>query len=156
MAQRSDPIESYGADPIGGFNFYVEVDGAGDIRARFTEVSGLKGEVEEFEIKEGGLNTNTHKFPGRVSWGPITLKKGLGDETFFAEWFDAVVTNTSGKVRKNIKILLLDREMNTVRTWEVEEAWPKSWEVPTLNAGSSELAIETLVLNHKGVVKETK
>jgi phage tail-like protein len=153
MAQRSDPIKSYGADPIGGFNFYVEVDGAGDIRGRFTEVSGLKGEVEEFEIKEGGLNSRTHKFPGRVSWGPITLKKGLGDEVFFNEWFDNVVNNTSGKVRKNIKILLLDREMNTVRTWDIAKAWPKSWEAPNLNAGSSELAIETLVLNHNGITE---
>jgi len=153
MATRNDPIESYAADPLGGFNFYVEIGDAGDIKGRFTEVSGLKGDVEEFEIKEGGLNTRTHKLPGRVSWGPITLKKGLGDETFFNEWWDKVVSNTSGEVRKNVKVLLLDREMSTVRTWEIKNAWPKSWEAPNLNAGSSELAIETLVLNHEGVTE---
>ena len=152
MAQRTDPIESYGADPLGGFNFHVDVGDDG-IKARFTEVNGLKADVEEFEIKEGGLNTRTHLLPGRVKWGPITLKKGLGDETFFNDWFNKVVNNTSGEVRKNVKVLLLDRELNTVRTWDIKNAWPKSWEAPTMNSGSSEIAFETIVLNHEGVTE---
>lgn len=154
MAQRQDPITSYGADPIGGFNFFVDIGDTG-ISARFSEVSGLKADVEEFEIKEGGLNTRTHLLPGPVKWGPITLKKGLGDETVFNEWFQKVVNNEKGKVRKNVKIQLVDRELNTVRTWEIKNAWPKSWEGPALNAGSSEIAFETLVLNHEGIT-ETK
>ncbi len=153
MAQRSDPITSYGADPLGAFNFHVDVGDDG-IKARFTEVSGLKADVEEFEIKEGGLNSRTHIRPGRVKWGPITLKKGLGDETFFNDWFMKVVNNTKDEVRKDIKILLLDRDLSTtIRTWDIQGAWPKSWEAPSMNSGSSEIAFETLVLNHQGVTE---
>ncbi len=155
MASRSDPISAHGADPFGSFNFYVEVDGGGDIKGRFSEVSGLKGDVEEFEIKEGGRNDHTHILPGRVKWGPVTLKKGMGDETFFNDWWQKVV-DSPDDCRKNVKVTLLDDEWQTVRVWEIKGAWPKSWETTGLNAGSSEMAIETLVLNHQGVVTEAK
>ncbi len=155
MADRTDPIESHGADPQGGFNFYVEIDGGGDIKGRFSEVGGLKADVEEFEIKEGGLNSRTHKLPGRVTWGPITLKKGVGDENFFNEWWDKVV-NSPGDCRKNVTILLLDDKFETFRRWEIKNAWPKSWEGVALNARSAELAIETLTLNHEGVTEQNQ
>ena len=149
---RTDPIEAHGADPLGTFNFYVEVDGAGDIKGRFTEVGGLSAQVAEYEIKEGGLNTRTHKLPGRVTWGPITLKKGVGDELFFNEWWMKVV-NEPKECRKNLSILLLNRDGETFRRWDVQNAWPKSWEAPSMNSNSSEIAIETLVLNHDGVTE---
>jgi phage tail-like protein len=151
-----DPVSSYGDDPYAGFNFLVEAGDAG-IKGMFTEVSGLKGDVEEFEIKEGGLNSRTHKFPGRVSWGPITLKKGLGDAAFFWEWWETVASESASlECRKNVKITMLDRDNDsTLRIWNLKDAWPKSWEAPGLNAGSSELAIETLVLNHSGVTEST-
>jgi phage tail-like protein len=154
MASRSDPITAHGKDPLASFNFWVEVDGGGEIKGRFTEVSGLKGDAEEFEIKEGGRNSHTHRLPGRVSWGPVTLKKGLGDEKFFHEWWDKVV-KTPKDCRKKVSIILMNDKWDEVRRWELEDAWPKSWETATLNANSSEMAIETLVLNHKGVVKES-
>lgn len=154
MASRSDPITAHGADPYASFNFYVSIDGGGEIKGRFTEVSGLKGEVEEFEIKEGGRNDYTHKYPGRVKWGPVTLKKGLGDEQFFNDWWQKVVSDP-GSCRKKVDIILYNDKWEEKRRWKLEDAWPKSWESASLNAGSSELAIETLVLNHKGVITES-
>jgi len=153
----NDPITAHGKDPLGAYYFHVEVDGGGDIKARFTEVSGIKADVEEHEIKEGGLNDRTHKYPGRITWGPITLKKGMGDEKFFWDWWNKMVTSSKRTDKtKNLTIVLYDRTgSKAVRRWHVEKAWPKSWEAPTLNAGASEIAIESLTLNHEGITEST-
>lgn len=142
-------------DPYGSYNFYVEIKNAdSDNKAWFTEVSGLKGDVETFEIKEGGVNTHTHTFPGRVTWGPVTLKKGLDNDLTFYKWWQAIVNNDSGgNRRRDVTITLLDEDFSTVTTWTVKNAWVKSYEGPALNSGASDLAFETIVLSHDGVTE---
>ena len=165
MADNSN-ITDYGDDPLGAYNFWVEVDGMDGIKARFSDVSGLKGDVEEYEIKEGGLNYRTHVLPGRVKWGPVTLKKGLTDDTDLEDWFKATVQNSntgydastrgaaSGN-RKTVKITLLNRDMSARKSWNIRNAWIKSWQGTALNGNGSEMAIETFVLNHEGVTEWT-
>jgi len=143
-------------DPYGSFNFHVEIDGESGIEALFNEVSGLKGDVEEFEIKEGGVNGYTHKMPGRVSWGPITLKRGIDPNQSFYNWWRAVVENQSGKIRKKVRIVMLDEDFTEKKSWTLVDAWPKSWEGPAFNSGGSELAFESITLNHHGVTEAKK
>jgi phage tail-like protein len=142
-------------DPYAGFNFLVDIKGGGgrEFQASFAEVGGLKGEVEEFEIKEGGLNNYTHRRPGRTIWGPITLKKGLSNEHEFMDWWSEVAAAEGAAATRTVTISLLNRKDETVRVWELKDAWPKSWEGAVLNAASSDLAIESLVLNHHGITQ---
>ena len=150
-----DYIGEYGDDPFGGYNFFVSIDDEDGIKARFTEVSGLKGEIDGVhEIKEGGLNYRTHKFPGRVKWGPITLKKGVADDSALEDWWKSVVSDPKN-CRKNVSIILLNRDMSEVKRWNVRNAWPSAWEGTALNAGGSDLAIETVVLEHEGITDFT-
>jgi len=152
MADKYDAYKD--GDPYGSFNFHVKIDGADDaLAARFSEVSGLKGDVEVFEIKEGGLNDRTRTFPGRVTWGPVTLKRGIDADKTFYDWWRAIVENKSsaGDRRKKVTIQLLDEDFSTKQTWVLANAWPKSWESASLNAGGSDLAFETVVLSHDGI-----
>ncbi len=144
-------------DPYGSFNFHVEIDGVSKIEALFQEVSGIKGDVEEFEIKEGGVNDRTHKFPGRTTWGPVTLKRGIDTNQALYDWWRAIVENKSGgKRRRKVTITMFDEDFtSTARKWTLENAWPKSWEGAALNSSGSELAFESIVLNHDGVTEST-
>jgi phage tail-like protein len=140
-------------DPFGSFNFHVEIDGESGIKAYFNEVSGLKGDVEELEIKEGGVNDRTHKMPGRIMWGPVTLKRGIDNDRALFKWWSKIVGNEKGKVRKTVRIVMLDEDFSEVRSWTLKEAWPKSWEGPAFNSGGSEIAFESVTLNHHGVTE---
>ena len=40
-------------DPFGNFNFHVEIGNASELKAVFNEVSGLKGDVEEYLKRHG-------------------------------------------------------------------------------------------------------
>lgn len=139
-------------DPFGNFNFHVEIDNASGIKAVFNEVSGLKGDVEEFEIKEGGVNDRTYKAPGRTIWGPVTLKRGIDTEAALYKWWRDIVEN-KGTRRRSVRIVMLDEDFSEVKSWTLKDAWPKSWEGPSFNSGGSELAFESVTLNHHGVTE---
>jgi phage tail-like protein len=62
-------------DPIGAYVFALEINSM-EV-AHFSECSGLKSSTEIYEIKEGGVNHATHKFPGQSKWDNIVLRYGV-------------------------------------------------------------------------------
>ena len=62
----------------------------------------------------------------------------------FYNWHRALLQGTLE--RRNAVIVLLDDERNEVARWRLSDAFPQKYEGPRLNAKSSEVAIETLVL----------
>ena len=48
-----------------------------DNDVRFTEVGGLSLEVTTEEVAEGGENRFIQKYPGRVKYPELVLKRGL-------------------------------------------------------------------------------
>ena len=134
-------------DPVLSFQFSVEIQGVSV--AGFSEVSGLDSESAVETFKEGGelrfeqQLVGPTKFPSR-----IILKRGIADSKELWSWHQDVA---SGKVtRKDVSVVLLDSEGNQVRRWRFLEAVPVKWVGPQLRASSSEVAVETLELIHKG------
>lgn len=143
-------------DPFGASYFLVEIDGAqgGEaFHASFAEVSGLQGEVEVHEIREGGASS-VHKRRGRTVWGPVTLRRGVTAGHDLRSWWDEVRGEKPAQARRDVVILLLGRDGEAVRRWTLRSAWPKSWEAGPLAAGSTEIALEALVLEHAGLEQE--
>lgn len=135
--------------PVPKFHFMVEFTGLGEIA--FQEVTGLDTEYDVIEYRAGSSKTfSTVKMPGLKKASDITLKKGMfKDDTKLLDYFHSVKMNTIE--RQNVTIKLLDEEHSPLFTWSVENAWPKQVTSPDLNAESSEVAIETLVLAHEGL-----
>ena len=44
------------------------------------------------EYREGGRNGEVLKFPNRVTWSPITLKRGVAVSTDLWDWLYGFVT----------------------------------------------------------------
>ena len=132
-------------DPLTTHRFAVEIDGL--VLGSFDECSGLQGSMDVYEYKEGGLNGYTHKLPGRLSWGNITLKWGTTDSTKLWEWFRAVNSDVN-KARdyRNVSIIQFKESGAEARRWNLESAFPVKWAGPSLNAGQSAISIETLEL----------
>jgi phage tail-like protein len=137
-------------DPFGGFNFAVEVESV--VAGGFSEVSGLQSEIEVHEYREGGRNQYIHKLAGPVKYSSnLVLKRGVTDVKTLWQWYWDVM---QGKVeRHNVSILLMDRAGEEKRRWNFEQAYPVKWSGPDLKANSSEIAVESLELVHKGLSK---
>jgi phage tail-like protein len=128
-------------DPFGGYNFMVELDGI--TRAGFKDCSGLESSQEAGTYREGtDKNLGMRKYPGLVTYGNITLSRGVTTDRKLWDWRYKAA---QGAVeRHDISITLMDDVGNPGVTWNLFDAWPTKWTGPTLDATADEFAIETL------------
>jgi len=133
-------------DPYAGYNFSVELDGI--TRAGFRECSGLGNSQNAATYREGtDRYLSPRKIPGLVSYGDITLGRGVTSDSKLWEWR---LKAARGQVeRHNISISVLDDEGNAKIIWNLFEAWPTSWTGPSLNASSDEFAIEQITIAYE-------
>jgi phage tail-like protein len=136
------------APPLQLGRFLVEI--GSEVVANFQDCSGLAVEIEVQEYQEGGNNEFIHKLPGRMKYPNITLKRGITDNAQFSSWRPKVEGGKITVEKKNLAIILFNHAGETVKTWEVSEAYPIKWTGPDFKASSMEVAIETLELVHQG------
>ena len=136
-------------DPYGAYNFLVEIDGI--TRAGFRECSGLDSSQPAGEYREGTDPLTMRKLPGLVTYSNITLNWGITDDAELWDWRKSVMDG--GVQRKNISIVLMNDAGEEKLRWNVKNAWPTTWTGPSLNAQSSDVAIETLEIAHEGLEK---
>lgn len=135
--------------PVPQFHFMVTLGDIGEIA--FQEVSGLDTEYDVIEYRAGNSpDFSTVKMPGLKKVTEISLKKGMfsGDTALF-DYFASVKMNTVK--RETVTIVLLDEEHKPLFTWTLKNAFPKKVSGASMNAKTSEAAVETLVLVHEGV-----
>jgi len=139
-------------DPLRAYTFKLLINGVTE--GHFTEVSGLGVQVERISYREAGNNAVVRAIPGRVTYASVTLRYGLTASTELWDW---LMTAVEGRVsRRNVSVVMLDSAGSAeVLRWNLINAWPQEWYGAPLDAMSRELAIETLVLAHEGLHRET-
>ncbi|MEC0230399.1 phage tail protein [Paenibacillus alba] len=131
----------------GAFRFVVELDGL--IAAGFSEVTGMKSEVEVKPLWEGGVNTHPHYMVQHTKFPNIVLKRGMSNSNELWEWYYAV---SQGKIKRmNGSIILNNAEGHEMCRWNFFRAFPVKWNGPDLNASNGNVAIESLELVHEGL-----
>lgn len=159
-------------DPLLAYNFQVSLldspddDGVGlgtvalttgGLRtvAAFTEISGLEMAMEVEEYAAGGINDRVLKFPGRVKWSNLVMKRGVLakrdplDKSDLWTWCESYLDGNG--VRKDGIIILLDEQRKPRLTWSFKRGLPLRWSGPQLNATQSQVAIESIEIVHEGV-----
>lgn len=148
-------------DPFRGFNFSISmsdstsalsltfsVSGVPPVGS-FSECSGLETTLEVQDYPEGGNNGLVRKFPGRVTWGPIKLRRGIALNDELWRWhFDFVEGH--GRRRDGV-ITLMDEQQHPVKAWRFKKGLPVKWVGPSMNAGQGQVAIEELEIGHEGL-----
>jgi phage tail-like protein len=133
-------------DPVGELRFKVQLPGV-DI-GRFRECTGLAVEIECKDYNEGGVNDHVHKLPTRMKYPNLVLKRGVTYEDALIKWLWKTQHETQ---RVNVTVSLMGQNGQAVREWVFNEAFPIKWTGPNLNAGSNQVATETLEIVHAGL-----
>jgi phage tail-like protein len=136
-------------DPLGSFDFLVEIDGI--TRAGFSEASGLDSTIDVTEYREGGDNETMRKLPAKTKFSNITLKWGITDDRELYDWHRQWIKGDPAATRRNGSIVLRDRAGQERVRWNFFNAWPTKWTGPSFNAKNNDVAIETLELAHEGI-----
>lgn len=136
---------SVGKDALLGHRFSLEI--AGIEQASFQECTGLQIQTEVFEYKEGGLNSYSHRLPGRTTYTNVTLKWGSTDSPDLLDWYNKLITTEKkADAKRHVSIIQYDGQPVEVRRWNLKFAYPVKWVGPSFNAATSALSIETLEL----------
>lgn len=139
-------------DPLQKFKFRVTIPGI-PTTVGFQKVNGLTREIEVVEYIEGMFDT-AHKLTGREKVGEITLERGmfskemggLDMEDFFK------ITLITPETRNTVVIEYLDRYDYAKRTYTLAECWASKWEASDMDASSSDVSIEKMVLQFEKFV----
>jgi phage tail-like protein len=142
----------YGLDNyIGAFNFKVTIDGVEVENAKFTSVSGVVSTSETMEFMQGD-DRFVMKQPGRAMFEDVELKRVYQQVDSFYQWREMIERGVIERKLVTVSLLLPDME-TVVRTMSIHDAYPSKWELPLMDASSSEAAIETITLTCSHVIQ---
>lgn len=159
--------------PTAGFSFLVQwadLAGGGLNTVQFSKVSGLEDESDVIEYREGSDPYTPRKYPGQIKFPRLVLEHGTAEDNSLLVWRQQVIqmgaptlgggagTNASltDSFRKTLTICLYDYNADDgadfVRKWVVRNAWPAKLSYGDLDASSSEILIESIELEHEGLI----
>jgi phage tail-like protein len=133
--------------PPVSFHFRVDVIGFPG-EAGFQSVDGLDVTIKDFPFEEGGVNTFTHHLPDRISYGDLTLKRGMLVGSLLVQWFRAGV-DLFTFVPTDVIVTLLNEKHAPIDAWIFHNAWPKGWKIEGFDASSNKVAVESIIIAYQ-------
>ena len=144
-------------DPYKNFKFRVKWDGR--YVAGISKVGGLTRSAEVVTHRTGGDPSTTRKSPGQVTYGAITLERGVTHDADFEAWAQKVWTygNAAGQevsladFRKDVLIELYNEAGQKVLAYKVYRCWVSEYTaLPELDANGNAVAIQSIQLENEG------
>ena len=139
--------------------FYFEADGLTD--KQILEVSGLSAENPAAGgDKVMGSSKNAMNLrqaaPTRVKFTPVVVKVVATTNKDLYKWYEDCNKNAGGKSewssnRKAASVTVYDQGGEMKARWELQNAYPTKYEGPKLEAGSADVANETITLVHEDI-----
>jgi phage tail-like protein len=141
--------------PFSAFNFAVElsVPGVSDevVGAAFSECDGLEMTMDVKSLREGGDAVRHHRLAGNLTYGQITLKRGMTSDSFALwDWFGAVAANPALRADGEVVVFAADGTSETAR-YLLDRCLPVKLKAPPLNGKDGVVAIEELQLVYESV-----
>jgi phage tail-like protein len=143
----AEPV--YPVYPFTAFNFSVEINSGSEgkalANAAFSECDGLEQTMEVKTIREGGGNDRQIRLSGPLTFGQLTLKRGMTEGFDLWTWFKDCVANP--RLRADAEVVLLAADGSTERArFRLDRCLPVKLKAPALNAKDGQIAIEELQL----------
>ncbi|MCS6844223.1 MAG: phage tail protein [Caldilineales bacterium] len=118
--------------------------------AAFAECDGLEMSIEPKTVREGGNNREQIHLVGKVSYGQLTLKRGMTANLQLWTWMAAAaqpgrVSHAEGRVT------LWDADGTPRVTFVLRECFPTRLRGPSLNAKDGLVAIEEMQLVYRSL-----
>ncbi|HWE04962.1 MAG TPA: phage tail protein [Tepidisphaeraceae bacterium] len=140
--------------PFIAFNFSVEisVDGVAPhiCGAAFSECDGLEITQEVKTIREGGNNGKQIRLAGPLTYGTLTLKRGMTSTFDLWTWFDAVQNNPA--LRSDGEVVMFAADGKTaVAKFHVQGCIPLKIKAPALNGKDGALAVEEFQIAYESL-----
>jgi phage tail-like protein len=141
--------------PLSSFNFTVETiiyKGAWICTSGFAECDGLEMTMEPKTIREGGNNARPIHLPGKVSYGQLTLRRGMTTSRELWTWFDLAhesVALTKSRLRADSMIQVQSSDRSQSVRYLLTNCQPVRLKAPSMDALRGAIAIEEMQLAYE-------
>jgi phage tail-like protein len=155
----ANPAQETVVYPFTNFNFSIEITQVGSaaqlVSAAFAECDGLEMTMEVKTIREGGNNNQQIRLTGPLSFGTLTLKRGMTANFDLWEWVTKM--QQYPMLRANVDIVLYAPNGTDVRArFKLARCLPIKLKAPALNAKDGTIAIEELQIAYESLTLEQK
>lgn len=148
--------------PFTAFNFEVAITLQGGsernkplCNAAFSECDGLEMNLTPKTIREGGNNHQPIHLLGPVTYGQLSLKRGMTDSFDLWEWFDRVQRREREALRAEALVIVKDNDGSTVRvSFKLTGCLPVKLKAPGLNAKEGLIAVEEMQIAYETLTME--
>jgi len=154
--------------PFTTFNFHIAFtlpDKEQEVcEAELSECSGREMNMELKTIKEGGNNGEQIHLAGPLSYGQLTLKRGMTSNFDLWDWFEKVQNQRNLRVDGEIQMLSSLRmakeqnppgKKNKDVVFKLSNCLPVKIVAPSLNAQTGEIAIEQMEIAYERLQRVT-
>jgi phage tail-like protein len=144
-------------DPYKNFKFRVKWDGK--YISGVAKVNGLHRETAvATQLTAGRIVKN----PGVTTYPAIVIERGRTHDTAFEAWANKVYnlnpggTAPAADFRKDMIVELYNEAGQLAMAWRVKKCWPSKYSpLKEFNANRTEVAVESIVLEHEGWERDT-
>jgi phage tail-like protein len=141
--------------PFTAYKFAVEisVDGMeGQLYAgAFAECDGLEMSMEVKTIREGGNNGQQIRLPGPMTYGQLTLKRGMTANYDLWNWFNLMLQTGKAGTRAKAEVVLLDPDGTEKVRFILSRCLPLKLKAPALNAKDGVIAVEEMQIAYESL-----
>ena len=138
--------------PFTAFNFGVEirVEGVAEqiCDAAFSECDGLEMTMDVKTIREGGNNGRQIRLTGPLTFGQVTMKRGMTSNLELWDWFNLMLSDQSLRADAEVVIFAADGETERAR-FQLSRCVPVKLKSPPLSAKDGAVAIEELQIAYE-------
>jgi phage tail-like protein len=120
----------------------------------FSSCSGLSSELSVVKHKTmtaDGKQVETRQ-PNKLSFTEVVLKRGYTSNTDLYDWFKATVDAGGNVERSEASIVVLDRDLEEIARFNLENCFPSKLSVSDLGAKSDDAVVEELTIRHENLV----
>ncbi|HKG94975.1 MAG TPA: phage tail protein [Gemmatimonadaceae bacterium] len=150
----ANPSDETAARPFTAFNFAVEINAPGVSRkvcnAAFAECDGLEMTMDVKTIREGGNNGRQIRLTGPMTFGLLTLKRGMTSSFDLWDWMSRMQSQPG--LRADAEVVVLAQDGRTERArFVLSRCVPSKLKAPPLNAREGAVAIEEFQLAYESL-----
>ena len=144
-------VTAYSEDALIGSRFGLEVDGVE--MSYFQSASGFSNESSLVDdvVSMGNGTQVIRKQPGDLTWGPLTLTRGVTSDMALWTWRKEVIDGGTGSMRRNISLVMFNHSSEEVARYNFERAWPSKWTGPDVKSDDASVVIETLEIQYESM-----
>jgi len=153
----ANPANDTVIQPFTAFNFAVEIDlseqaqgGTKLCNAAFAECDGLEMNMEVKTLRQGGDNGRQIRLAGPLTFGTLTLKRGLTASFDLWDWFNDTLLNPSLRAKVEVVLFAADGQTERVR-FLLKRCLPIKLKAPPLNAKDGMVAIEEMQIAYESL-----